>query len=76
MSIHLWNKGDFKMIICGTNKKNLCDDYNCEVTNTNNGICISLSSDDKEKVEQLQKMSDCCVSECCDSNEKKSDSCC
>ena len=63
------------MIICTNNSKNLCNDYNCEITKTEKGICIEFSSDEKEKVEQLHKISDTCISECCSSDDK-SKSCC
>ena len=63
------------MKISDNNQKNLCDNYNCEVTKTENGISIQLSSDDKKKVEQLHNMSDCCPPQCC-SSDSKTESCC
>ena len=62
------------MITFSCNEKNLCEDFNCKVTKTDKGIEISFSSDNKEKVEELHKMTDSCKTTCCDNN--KSTSCC
>ena len=63
------------MFICGSNKKKLCDEFDCEVTKTDNGITVSFSSDNKNKIEELHKMTDCCTTDCCTTDDKKP-SCC
>lgn len=63
------------MIICCTDKSNCCDDFSCDVQKTDKGITISLTSDDKEQVEKLHKMSAKAISCCCDDS-KDSEKCC
>lgn len=50
------------MFCCCFDSKNLCKDFDCKVENLDNGIKISLTSDDKKKVEGLQKILDGCKS--------------
>ena len=65
------------MIICCIDKQNLCEDYSCKVEKTEKGISLSFSSDDKEKVAQLHKMSESCTPQCCREDKKSSkESCC
>ena len=65
------------MHICGTDTKQLCEDFKCDFTKTDSGITITLSSDDKEKVEKLHTMTDSCIELCCCKDDKdKSKSCC
>ncbi len=55
------------MFCCGSNDK--FKDVSCKVDQTDNGVVITVSSDDPKTVESIKKMSDCCDSKtdsnCC-----------
>ncbi len=67
------------MMFCCSSKENFCEDFSCKVEKNDKGLIISLSSDDKEKVEALQNMMENAKKLCCcddKKDDKKSDSCC
>ena len=67
---------ELQMFTCCFNNQNLCEDFSCDVQKNDNGLVITFSSENKEKVEALHKMTEGAKTLCCPTDDKDKSSCC